>query len=142
MILLDTNVISANLRPLPNHSVLNWLNSQSEGSLYICAPVVAELRYGVERLAPGRKQADLHNTVENIVEGIFQRRILPFDAAATISYARVMVRREQIGRRMAQMDAMIAAIALTHGTTLATRDTSGFADLGLDLINPFETPVA
>jgi predicted nucleic acid-binding protein len=142
MILLDTNVISENLRPSPNHSVLNWLNSQSEGSLYICAPVVAELRYGVERLAPGRKQADLHNTVENIVEGIFQRRILPFDAAATIGYARVMVRREQTGRRMAQMDAMIAAIALTHGMTLATRDTSGFADLGLDLINPFEASVA
>jgi len=37
---------------------------------------------------------------------------------------------------------MIAAIALAHGMTLATRDTQDFADLGLDLINPFEAPVA
>jgi predicted nucleic acid-binding protein len=36
------------------------------------------------------------------------------------------------------MDALIAAIALTHGAGIATRDTSDFADLGLDLINPFE----
>jgi predicted nucleic acid-binding protein len=36
------------------------------------------------------------------------------------------------------MDAMIAAIAVTHRAVLATRDTAGFAGLGLDLINPFE----
>jgi hypothetical protein len=52
-----------------------------------------------------------------------------------------MVRREQIGRRVAQMDAMIAAIALTHGATLASRDTRDFADIGLELVNPFDAPV-
>jgi toxin FitB len=142
MIVLDTNVVSENFRPRPNHAVLNWIDAQPESNVYLCAPVVAELRYGVERLAPGRNQSDLRNAIENIVEGLFQGRVLPFDSAASIAYARIMVRREQIGRRIAQMDAMIAAIALTNGAALASRDTRDFADVGLDLINPFDAPVA
>jgi predicted nucleic acid-binding protein len=142
MIVLDTNVVSEGFRPRPNNAVLNWIDAQSEGNMYLCAPVVAELRYGVERLATGRNQNDLRRAVENIVEGLFQGRILPFDSAASIAYARVMVRREQIGRRIAQMDAMIAAIALTQGATLASRDTRDFADIGLELVNPFDAPAA
>ena len=138
MIVLDTNVVSENFRPRPNNAVLNWIDAQPEGNVYLCAPVVAELRYGVERLAPGRNQNDLRSAIENIVGGLFLGRILPFDSAASIAYARLMVRREQIGRRIAQMDAMIAAIALTHGATLASRDTRDFADIGLELVNPFD----
>jgi predicted nucleic acid-binding protein len=41
---------------------------------------------------------------------------------------------------MEQMDGLIAAIAVTHGATVATRDTMGFADLGIELINPFDAP--
>jgi predicted nucleic acid-binding protein len=39
---------------------------------------------------------------------------------------------------MPQMDALIAAIALTHGATVATRDVAGFAGIDLDIVNPFE----
>jgi predicted nucleic acid-binding protein len=41
---------------------------------------------------------------------------------------------------MEQMDALIAAIALTHGAIIATRDVGDFADLGLEVINPFVSP--
>jgi hypothetical protein len=36
------------------------------------------------------------------------------------------------------MSALIAAIALTHHASIATQDITGFADLGLELVNPFE----
>ncbi len=39
---------------------------------------------------------------------------------------------------METKDAMIAAICLTHGATLATRNTKDFEGLDLKLINPFE----
>ena len=39
------------------------------------------------------------------------------------------------------MDAMIAAIAMTHGMRLATRDVRDFIGIGLELINPFEVSV-
>jgi predicted nucleic acid-binding protein len=141
MILLDTNIISENLRPRANEAVLNWIDAQPEEVLYLCTPVVAELRYGVERLAPGRKQSDLRSAIDHIVERLFAVRTLPFDAVATIAYARIVVRRERMGRPIAPMDAMIAAIALSHGAALATRNVNDFADLGLELIDPFTAPV-
>jgi predicted nucleic acid-binding protein len=36
------------------------------------------------------------------------------------------------------MDGLIAAIAVVHGAALATRDIGDFADLGLQIINPFD----
>lgn len=42
---------------------------------------------------------------------------------------------------MEPLDAMIAAIALANGLKLATRDTTDFTEIGLDLIDPFETVV-
>jgi predicted nucleic acid-binding protein len=36
------------------------------------------------------------------------------------------------------MDSLIAAIARANRATLATRDTFGFSDLGIELVNPFE----
>jgi toxin FitB len=137
MILLDTNIISENFKVHPNRLVQDWLDSQPEGQLYLCAPVVAELRYGAERLAPGRRQTSL-NAALNQIEIYFSGRILPFDIAAVAAYGRLMVKREQLGRRIELMDALIAAIALTHDAAVATRDTRDFADLGLELINPFE----
>jgi predicted nucleic acid-binding protein len=137
MILLDTNVISENFRVNPNRLVLDWINSQTESNLYLCAPVVAELRFGAERLAPGRKQTNLLAAL-NQAENYFSGRILPFDIGAVAAYGRLMVKHEQMGRRIELMDALIAAIALTNGAAVATRDTRDFADLGLDLINPFE----
>jgi toxin FitB len=35
------------------------------------------------------------------------------------------------------MNGLIAAVAVVHGATLATRDTSDFENLGIDLVNPF-----
>jgi predicted nucleic acid-binding protein len=142
MILLDTNVVSEMFRDRANQQVLNWIDSQLDSNLYPCTPVVAELRYGAERLAPGQRQAYLRAAIDRSVDEFFRDRIWPFDLAATGAYSRLMVKREQMGRRIELMDAMIAAIAITHGAALATRDTRDFADLGLDLINPFEAPVA
>ena len=39
---------------------------------------------------------------------------------------------------MGEMDALIAAIAMTHGATIATRDVHDFDELGIELINPFD----
>ncbi len=139
MILLDTNIISESFRVRPNQLVLDWLDRQSEADLYLCAPVCAELRYGAERLPHGRRQTSLRAAV-NQIEIYFGDRILPFDIIAVAAYGGLMVKRQQMGRRIALMDALIAAIALTHGAAVATRDSGDFADLGLDLINPFEAP--
>ena len=138
MIVLDTNIISENFRPRPHAAVIAWLNEQPVASLYLCTPVLAELRFGIERLDAGRRRDDLQLRVDKIEHAYFDDRLLVLDAKAAAEFGRVTVKRQKVGRRIEPMDALIAAIAISHGATLATRDTDDFSGLGLELINPFD----
>jgi predicted nucleic acid-binding protein len=100
--------------------------------------VLAELHFGVARLAAGRRKEFLATALDRIEGDLYHGRILTFDQPAASTYGRLTAERQRKGRRIGQMDAMIAAIAVTHRAVLATRDTADFAGLGLDLINPFE----
>ena len=142
MILLDTNVVSEGWRPRPDPRVVAWLNAQAANAVYLCTPVLAELRYGVERLDVGPRKSRLRAWVDRLETQTYPGRILALDLTATHEFGRLSAMREKIGRRIEPMDALIAAIALANHMALATRDTNDFADLGLDLINPFEASVA
>jgi toxin FitB len=141
MILLDTNIVSEGWRPNPNARALAWLNAQPANVVYLCTPVLAELRLGHELLAPGLRRDRLYAWINRMESEVYRGQILGFDIPATHEFGRVVAFRQRSGRRIEPMDAMIAAIALTHGAKLATRDVRDFADLGLDLINPFDPPV-
>jgi predicted nucleic acid-binding protein len=138
VIILDTNVISETLRPVPNDVVRAWFDAQDDEALYLCAPVLAEMRFGVERLAAGAKQQWLREEVDRLEHQEFSRRVLPFDATAAMIYGRIVAERERSGRPMAVLDGMIAAIALQHDAVVATRDTRDFALPDLTVVDPFD----
>ena len=137
MIILDTNVVSETWRPMPNPIVVEWLDSQREDSLYLCTPVLAELRYGIERLAASHRKDRLKRAIDRLEEE-YRDRILPLDTTAAAEFGRLAVNRERIGRSMEPMDCLIAAIAVSHRAALATRDIQDFAGLGLNVMNPFD----
>jgi predicted nucleic acid-binding protein len=137
MILLDTNVISEHFRPRPQAAVIAWVDAQPANEMYICTPVLAELRFGAERLDPGRRQTELHAAIDRLENTLYHGRILAFDPSAAAHYGRIAAMRERMGRRIGQMDGLIAAIAVAHGAALATRDERDFAGLGFEVINPF-----
>jgi predicted nucleic acid-binding protein len=137
MILLDTNILSELMRPLPTAVVEEWLGAQMSASLFISAVTEAELRFGVALLADGKRRSRLAEELDKMLAEDFAERILPFDSAAAISYARVASQRRKAGRPIAQADAQIVAIALSRGAALATRNVTDFADCGVDLINPW-----
>ena len=138
MILLDTNVVSELYRPAPNASVVTWFDAQDNDQLYLCAPVLAELRFGMERLESGRRKDALRAAIERLEGVLYRNRILPFDVACVPHYGRLVAARQRAGLTMQQMDAFIAAIAVANGSALATRNIDHFDGLGLELINPFE----
>lgn len=138
MIILDTNVISEGLRPHPSARVLAWMDSQIPSDMYLCAPVLAELRYGVERLAEGKRRSELETLISNMEEDLFKRRLLAFDRDSAFEFGRIVAKRENIGRPISPMDAMIAAIARSQGMMIATRDIRDFSGLEIELINPFD----
>jgi predicted nucleic acid-binding protein len=138
MIILDTNVISEGFRVRPSELVRNWLDSQEPADLFLCTPVLAELRYGAERLPPSRKRTELGRLISTAESDLFGNRLLTFDRESAYEYGRVLAARAKIGEPITAIDAMIAAIAIAAGTAVATRDISGFDHLGITLINPFE----
>ena len=64
--------------------------------------------------------------------------ILVLDAHSARLFGRVCVQRRSIGRPITTVDAMIAAICIANGATLATRNARDFEGLDLQVINPFE----
>jgi predicted nucleic acid-binding protein len=141
MIVLDTNVISEGFRKKPNPAVRVWLDHVDMSELFLCAPVVAELRYGVERLPASRRRSELDTLISNAEDELFANRILPFDRESAHELGRIVAKRAGMGRPILPMDALIAAVASANGMAIATRDVDDFAGLGLELINPFETAV-
>ena len=140
MIVLDTNVVSEPLRPVPAPEVLAWLDRQPAETLFLTTISLAELRYGVEALPAGKRQAALRASVEDQIAALFTGRFLPFDQAAASCYATVRSRAKASGVAIAAADSYIAAIAAAHGFAVATRDETPFRAAGVEVVNPWNSP--
>lgn len=138
MIVLDTNVISELWRIKPNANVLAWMDAQAMETLYLSAITVAELRYGLATMPEGKRRAIYQERLASEVLPAFEDRVLPFDLEASQAYADLMARAKARGQAISQADGYIAAIAITHGLMVATRDTSPFEHAGVNTINPWE----
>ena len=137
MILLDTNILSELMRPVPEKGVEQWLADQPDASVFISAITEAELRYGVALLPAGKRRSALTAVIEDMLGEDFTGRILPFDSAAAVAFAEIAATRRQAGRPIAQADAQIAAIARSRGAALATRNVPDFEGCGIELVNPW-----
>lgn len=138
MILLDTNVLSELIRPEPDEGVTEWLDSLDAATVGTTAITVAELLYGVARLPAGRRKERLSGAIRGLIEEDFDGRVEPFDVKAATHYADLLSDRETAGRPISVADAQIAAICRKLGATLATRNTSDFADTGIDILDPWQ----
>ena len=138
MIVLDTNVVSEMMRPAPDPSVLNWLNTQIAEELWLNSVVVSELLFSMARLPAGAPKRQLAETFAAMLEQDFAGRILPFDLEAAVIYAELAAACEAKGRPVTMADGQIAAICLAQGATLATRNLKHFEGLGLVLLNPWD----
>lgn len=137
MIVLDTNVLSEEMRTQPEPKVHAWLQSQNPTSLFTTAVTEAELLYGVAVLPDGRRKSELAAAVQRIAT-LFAGRILPFDSAAAVELAAILSLRKQMGRPIGSHDAQIAAVARSRGMSVATRDFADFAGCGVELIDPWK----
>ncbi|MFC7395707.1 type II toxin-antitoxin system VapC family toxin [Chelatococcus sp. GCM10030263] len=141
MIALDTNVISEMLAPVPTPTVEAWLGAQTPSAIFTTTITQAEILYGIGLLPAGRGRHTLEAAITPIFTEDFRGRILPFDSDAAEVYALIATARRQSGKPISQFDAQIAAIALSRGASLATRNIADFADTGLMIINPWTAVV-
>ena len=137
MIILDTNVVSEMMRPVPTQTVEQWSARQPRENVFVSVITEAELRYGVALLSLGKRKSFLATAIADMLDEDFADRILPFDRAAASAFAEIAATRRQVGRPIAQADAQIAAIARSRGAALATRNVPDFEDCGLEIMNPW-----
>lgn len=138
MIILDTNVISACMRPAQNAQVIAWLDRQPPESLWTTTVTIFELRYGIECLIADDHRAELEKAWDEIGSVIFQNRILQFDTRAARAAAEIAGTRRRKRRTVGFQDTFIAGIALSRQATLATRNIKDFADTGVPLVDPWK----
>ena len=104
--------------------------------LYITTITQAEILSGVERAPDGKRKRALRESVDAILAE-FDGRVLPFDEEAAQVFPYVRAGRARRGRPISAFDALIASIAHSRGAPVATRDTYGFEDCGVVVIDPW-----
>jgi predicted nucleic acid-binding protein len=132
MFLLDTNVISELRRSKPHGGLLAWIEAVPTGDLSVPAAVVGEIARGIElaRVTNPRKATELSTWLDALMKDF---EILPATGAIFRLWGQLMHRRQA----HLAIDALIAATALHHGLTVATRNVDDFTPFGVLVANPF-----
>ena len=137
MIILDTDVLSALMRPTPDEQVMAWLDGQAQTSVWITSVTVLEIQFGLQILPLGRRRSLLMKAFEAVLTDKIGGRIAPFDTAAARCCAGLMASRHKIGRPVELSDTMIAGIVLACHASLATRNVRHFEDHSVPVVNPW-----
>jgi predicted nucleic acid-binding protein len=131
MYLLDTCVVSEARRRTPE--AVAWLRAARSETLFLSAITVGEIMKGITmkgRTHPHQAAVLLRWLDE--LRFVYSGRILPVDDAVATGWGRLMA---QPTRPVA--DSLIAATARTFNKMVVTRNIGDFADMGVDLIDPW-----
>lgn len=131
--LLDTNVISEVRKREPNPQVSTWLAQLRTEQISLSVLTIGELRRGISvlaRKAPARARV-LDDWVSQL-EQTYQDRILPVTTEIATRWGEI-----NSARTFPAVDSLLAATAIEHGLTVATRNEKDFADTGVTVFNPF-----
>lgn len=132
--LIDTNVLSELRRKMPNAGVVEWFSRRPTSTLYLSVLTLGELRKGVEGVTDATRRRALLDWLETELPNYFAGRILSVDAQVADRWGRMVA---AAGRPMPAVDSLLGATAAHHDLSLVTRNVRDFADLGLDVINPW-----
>ena len=136
MYILDTNVVSELRKAKKAHqNVKKWAHPLPSASLYLSVISVLELEIGILLIERRDKEqgAILRAWMDRHVLPTFSGRILAIDTVVAQRCATLHVPNPRSDR-----DALIAATALVHGLTVATRNVADFERTGVGVLNPWE----
>ncbi len=135
--ILDTNVISELTRPAPEPRVAEWLDRWERADVFVTAISKAEIIFGLECMAAGRRRLELEEIYERLFNTRFAGRVLAFDEDCAPLFARLAATAWKRGMNTGTPDLQIAAIAALNQFAIATRNIGDFRHEGIELINPW-----
>jgi tRNA(fMet)-specific endonuclease VapC len=133
--LLDSNAWIGHLRQ-SSPSVTRYLRQHLASDVVLCAVVLGELLFGVERSGAAHRASNLA-----LVAGLRQQYVaLPFTDADAEEYGRIRAHLAALGTTIGPNDLMIAAIALANQLILVTHNTAEFSRVPALTIEDWQTP--
>lgn len=135
--ILDTNVVSELARSVPSPQVVAFL--EREADLWMSTILFHELAYGLERVSDAPRKSKLLAFID-ATKKRFEDRILVVDMIVAEEAGRLRAFAAAGGRTLVPLDSLMAATAMVHDATLATRNTKDFRDLGVDIVDPWLGP--
>jgi predicted nucleic acid-binding protein len=136
--LLDTNVVSELMKPRPNRRVAQWVDASSEDLMHLSVITIGEVRKGIDLLDDADpRRATLQGWLDRDVRVRFAGRLLAFDDAVAERWGQLEALAKKRRLTLPTVDALLAATALHHGLTFATRNTADIAPTGVPLFNPW-----
>jgi len=136
--LLDTNIVSEWVKPVPNPRVVRWLNEVDEDQVFLSVASLAEIRRGIELMDPGKRRDRLTDWLTRELPARFERRVLDIDSRVAETWGVVMARGQKAGLNVGSLDAFFAATVEVYRLTLVTRNVQHFEKLGVPLFNPWQ----
>ena len=97
MIILDTNVLAALMRTVPEALVVAWLDRQPAKSVWITSITLFEARFGLALLPSGRRRQTLEAAFARLLKEDLENRVLDFDSAAATEAATLAAARQKAG---------------------------------------------
>lgn len=138
MYLVDTNVLSDLVAPVPRPALVDWLDRHSP-ELYLSAITAAEVTAGIAKLrrlgstAKADRLADWWGAVEHL----YGARILPFSLAEARKAGEFTDLSRAAGQAPGFADTAIAATAAVGGLVVLSRNTRHFGVFPVRVIDPF-----
>jgi len=130
--LFDTCVVSDSAKTPIDPGLESWLMHTPPDLKYLSVLSLAEIEFGILRMPAGQRRSRLEQWLPQ-TKRFFAERLLSFDAAAASEWARLRDRYPNAP----YIDGQIAAMAMTRGLTLVTRDVRDFRFAGLPVFNPW-----
>jgi len=136
--LLDTNCISELVRIKPEPRVVSWMQATEETLLYVSVLTLGEIRKGLAGLPQGKRRTHLETWLEIELGARFAGRILPIDVSVADRWGLLAASAKREGRTLSAIDGLLAATALHHQLTVATRNTRDLDRTGVSTFNPWD----
>jgi len=135
--LLDTNILSELKRPRPEPKVVDFMVSQPLETFFVSSVVLAEIRFGIERVEDVVRRAELADWLANEIRPRFENRVLQVTEDIMLRWRVLVEQGRQRRHTFAQPDLIIAATALHHGLIVVTRNAADYELAGASLRNPW-----
>lgn len=135
--LVDTKVLSELRRPKPHAAVVAWMGARPPSTLYLSVLTLGEIRKGVETVTDIARRQRLLDWLQVELPAYFAGRLLAVDARVADQWGRLQA---LAGRPLPAIDSLLAATAMAHDLMLVTRNVKDFAELPVEVFNPWGEP--